>query len=205
VNKKKKKTRLPLRACLLYLLLTSFLATGVTFSRYVAKTSVSDSARAASLGELSITETGDFTADGKLIITPGVALTKKALVQFEGSEAATYIFLEVVLSSEWETADQKTFSVQNGNKELLKWSMADEWTFLTVATADKYVYYLELAPNESLSADILASDGTISVSNAITETEIRNLSAVFINFRATAVQSSGFASPQEAWTALSGK
>ena len=47
---KKNKFRLPISAYVTYLLLASFLLTGVTFSKYVAKTSTSDNARVAKFG-----------------------------------------------------------------------------------------------------------------------------------------------------------
>lgn len=49
-NGKKKRFRLPISAYITYLLLASFLLTGVTFSKYIAKTSSIDEVRVAKFG-----------------------------------------------------------------------------------------------------------------------------------------------------------
>ena len=85
-NKQKRKIRLPFSAVLLYLALIAILLSGVTFSRYMAGTTVVDTARVASMKNITITETGNFTEQNKWVILPGVNLNKNAVIHFDGSE-----------------------------------------------------------------------------------------------------------------------
>ncbi len=196
-----KRVKLPLRAYLLYLLVASFLMTGVTFSKYITASSGGDSARTASIRELGITETGDFAGENHTAyVIPGVSLEKKAEVNFGGSDVATYVFVEI--GAEGWTADEagRTFTVSHNGAELMRWSVDGDWTLLPGST---YVYYRPLAPNTTLSDDIIA-DGAIAVTEAVTEANI-DMTGSSISLRAYAVQSSGFDGPGAAWNSVSGK
>ena len=164
---------------------------GGLFARYTTSGSGYDHARVIRFGDIYITETGDFVgSSNKLLITPGVDIAKKAVVQFEGSEAATYVFLEVNCSEGW-TAEDGVFS----NNGKLTWQIADGWKAL-----GNNVFYRILVTNESLEADIIR-DGVIHVSPDISNSEIRDLSCT-ISFRASAVQSHGFENAEAAWESL---
>lgn len=196
-----KRVKLPLRAYLLYLLVASFLMTGVTFSKYITASSGGDDARVATIHELSITENvGNYGKAGEWIVIPGVPLEKDAEVIFGGSEAATYVFVKI--EAEGWTADEagRTFTVSHNGAELMRWSVDEDWTLLPGST---YVYYRPLAPNTTLSDDIIA-DGAIAVTKAVTEANI-DMTRSSISLRAYAVQSSGFDGPEAAWNSVSGK
>ena len=87
----------------------------------------------------------------------------------------------------------------------MQWGVASSWTFLTSANG-AYIYYCALDPNEVLnSADVIAENGRITVSNQITKNEIASLAGISIKLRAMVVQASGFESPQEAWNSIAVK
>lgn len=189
------------------LTLISIHLTSGLYAKYVSSSSGNDSARVITFGNLTLTETGDFNSDGKLIIIPGVDLTKKAIVNFAGSESATYIFIEVTVGK-WiltDNTDNRTFSIDSNNKVLMKCSIAEGWEYLKNDN-ETYVYYQTLSPNTILDkADIIADDGTIMVSEDITRSEMGALTGVSIKLRASAVQSDGFDSPEAAWNSIVAK
>lgn len=187
------------------LTLISIHLTSGLYAKYITSASGGDSASVITFGDLSLTETGDFYEDNKLMIVPGVDLQKKAVVDFAGSEAATYVFIEVK-SSAWQTAaNNKSFSITSNNKTAMQWSIADGWDFLKFANGT-YVYYRELAPNTALhDVDIIAEDGKITVSDQITKSEIAAMTGISIKLRATVVQSGGFDGPETAWNSVAAK
>ncbi|MBQ8663404.1 MAG: hypothetical protein IJ471_06065 [Eubacterium sp.] len=215
-HKKTIKMNIPmfLAAVLFCATLISIHFTSGLYARYTTSGEGSDSARVITFGDINITETGDFTSDGQLMIIPGVDLTKKAVVNFEGSESATYVFVEVIVSG-WTKDDNQTFTVKSGETVYMQWSVNGEWMPLGAGTdlddgSVRYVYYQELAPNTKLiDKDIIAEldatddeETTIAVGDEITKYDINNLADVSIEFRATAVQSSGFDSASDAWDSI---
>lgn len=210
-HNKTSKVNIPMcvAAILFCLTLISIHLTSGLYSKYVTSASSNDSARVVTFGDLTLTETGDFYEGNKLMIIPGVDLTKKAMVKFSGSEAATYVFVEINPSASWQTTDNKTFFITLNNKTAMQWSVADGWKYLMKSdngTDTTYIYYRELAPNTKLeNTDIIANGGNITVSNQITKTEIASLSGISIRLRTTVVQSGGFANPEAAWNAVAAK
>ena len=213
---RKPKLNIPMYAAAVLFCLTvisTYMVSGL-YARYTTSGTGEDSARVIKFGELSITETGDFVTDTKnMMIIPGVDIYKKAVVSFEGSEAATYVFVEVALAGGWSYANG-TFT--NGG---MSWQIADGWTYLTNSDTDSiYVFYRALAPNTALTdVDILKviteetdtnGDGkttySIKVSDSITKSTIDAL-ASSITFRASVVQSHGFDNVEAAWTSLRDK
>lgn len=188
---KPNKRRLPLRAWLLYLAVATFALTGVTFSRYVASAHSQDEGRVATFGDLTVTDSGSVQ------VQPGVAAQKDLTVRFEGSEAATYIFVELNGSGWTLGADNRTYTYGAGS---LSWRVADGWTHLR-----DNVYYRELAPNTALDAGLI-DGGTVDVSEDMTRTELEELSkALSIRVKAAAVQRAGGDTAQIAWERLGGR
>lgn len=188
---KPNKRRLPLRAWLLYLAVATFALTGVTFSRYVASAHSQDEARVITFGDLTVTDSGSVQ------VQPGVAAQKDLTVHFEGSEAATYVFVELQGSDWARGADNRTYTY---GADSLSWRVADGWTHLR-----DNVYYRELAPNTALDAGLIAG-GTVDVSENMTRTELEELSkALSIRVRAAAVQREGGDTAQIAWKRLGGR
>ena len=93
-QKRNPNFRLPFSAVLLYLVLIAVALSGVTFSRYMTGTTVGDTARVAIMRDITVTETGNFAETDKWVITPGVDMIKNAVVNFEGSEMACYVFCD---------------------------------------------------------------------------------------------------------------
>lgn len=188
---KPNKRRLPLRAWLLYLAVVTFALTGVTFSRYVASAHSQDEGRVITFGDLTVTDSGETQ------VQPGVVAQKNLTVRFEGSEAATYVFVELQGSDWTRGADNRTYTY---GADSLSWRVADGWTHL-----QDNVYYRELAPNTVLDAGLIAG-GTVDVSESMTRTELEKLSkALSIRVKAAAVQREGGDTAQIAWERLGGR
>lgn len=188
---KPNKRRLPLRAWLLYLAVATFALTGVTFSRYVASAHSQDEARVITFGGLTVTDSGSVQ------VQPGVAAKKDLTVHFDGSEAATYVFVELKGSDWTRGADNRTYTY---GADSLSWRVADGWTHLR-----DNVYYRELAPNTALDAGLI-DGGAVDVSENMTRTELEKLSkALSIRVQAAAVQREGGDTAQIAWERLSGR
>jgi len=184
---KKAKFRLPFSAVLLYLALIAAALSGVTFSRYVTGTTVSDSARVAMMKELTVTETEGLD---QRVILPGVDMIKKAVVDFEGSEMACYVFCEITANGWTRAADNFGYTAGNGR---LSWAVDNtKWIFLQ-GDGSTSVYYCIVNANTVLHADVLAEDGKITVSENITRSQLDTLAApLSIKISATAVQYHGF-------------
>ncbi len=190
---KKARLRLPLRAYILYLLLVAFALTGVTFSRYVTTSDGGDAARVAAIKRLEIVETGNFTKPQTWTIAPGADIQKKAVVEFDGSEMACYIFLEIKAPA-WQhsAAHEYTFADPASGAAVLSWEVADGWTPLCENDGNE-VFYRIADATTPLSADIIGGDGTVSVSEQITKSDLERFpEALGLTFEATAVQYHGF-------------
>lgn len=204
---KKAKFRLPFSAVLLYLALIAAALSGVTFSRYVTGTTVSDSARVAMMKELTVTETGWLD---QRVILPGVNMTKKAVVDFEGSEMACYVFCAITANGWTRAADNFHYTAGTG---ILNWAVDNtKWTYLQ-GDGGTSVYYCIVNANTALQADVLADGGRITVSENITRSQLDTLAApLSIKISATAVQYHGFSEghteaerAEAAWNAVKGK
>lgn len=186
---KPNKRRLPLRAWLLYLAVATFALTGVTFSRYVASAHSQDEGRVAAFGGLTVTDSGSVQ------VQPGVAAKKDLTVRFDGSEAATYVFVELK-GSDWTLDADGIYYDAAG---LMTWRVADGWTHL-----QDNVYYRELAPNTALDAGLI-DGGAVNVSEDMTRTELEKLSkALSIRVQAAAVQREGGDTAETAWARVNG-
>lgn len=186
---KPNKRRLPLRAWLLYLAVATFALTGVTFSRYMASAYSQDEARVITFGGLTVTDSGVTP------VQPGVAAQKDLAVRFDGSEAATYVFVELQGSDWTQDAD----GIYHDATGLMTWRVADGWTHL-----QDNVYYRALSPNTALDAGLIAG-GTVDVSEDMTRTELEKLSkALSIRVQAAAVQREGGDTAETAWARVNG-
>ena len=210
---KKPKFRLPFSAVLLYLLLIAVALSGVTFSRYMTGTTVGDTARVAIMRDITVTETGNFAETDKWVITPGVDMIKKAVVNFEGSEMACYVFCEIKTTGWSRMNDNYRFAFSVGSENILGWAVNDDWKFLS-GNGSEAVYYRIVSANTVLQADVFAEDGKITVSENITKTQLDSLPKdMQIIISATAVQYNGFSEGEyteeqralAAWNAVKNK
>lgn len=208
MGRKPGKVNIPmiLAAILLFLTLLSIHLTSGLYARYVTTASGSDSARVAKFGRLTLTEEGDFdgTSAKKGTVIPGVDLKKRAWVSFTASEVSTVVFVEIITN--WDkAADGDTFSFGTG---LMSWEVDDTWTYLLADSYNgmpRYVYYKTLIPNESLTADIIADEGKITVSTSVKESSRTALDGAYITLRASVIQSGGFETVKDAWLSMAGK
>ena len=186
---KPNKRRLPLRAWLLYLAVATFALTGVTFSRYMASAHSQDEGRVITFGDLTVTDSGSVQ------VQPGVAAKKDLTVRFDGSEAATYVFVELK-GSDW-TLDAD--GIYHDAAGLMTWRVADGWTHL-----QDNVYYRELAPNTALTAGLIAG-GAVNVSENMTRTQLQAAAGTLhIRVQAAAVQREGGDTAETAWARVNG-
>ena len=172
---------------------------GGLFARYTTIGSGSDSARVASWGQLTLTESGDFSSDGSVTpkIIPGVDLKKDVTISFTGSEMATYVFVKVDLAGGWLAAENgMSFSLKN----TLNWAVNSGWTYLPKSN---YVYYKELAPNTPLDkVPFIAEKGKIAVSETLTAADVAAMTDISISVQASVIQSGGFENAAAAWAHL---
>lgn len=191
-TEQKSKFRLPFSAVLLYLVLIAAALSGVTFSRYMAGTTAGDTARVAIMRDITVTETGNFAETDKWVITPGVDMVKNAVVNFEGSEMACYVFCEIKTTGWSRMDDNYSFIFSGGNENILGWAVNNDWKFLS-GNGSEAVYYRIVSANTVLQTDVLADGGKITVSENITKTQLDSLPKdMQIKISATAVQYNGF-------------
>ena len=190
-QKRNPKFRLPFSAILLYLVLIAVALSGVTFSRYMTGTTVGDTARVAIMRDITVTETGNSAETDKWVITPGVDMIKNAVVNFEGSEMACFVFCEIKTTG-WSRLDEHSFAFSGGGENILGWAVNNDWRFLS-GNGSEAVYYRTVSANSGLTADVLADGGKITVSENITKTQLGSLPKdMQIKISATAVQYNGF-------------
>ena len=191
-QKRNPKFRLPFSAVLLYLVLIAAALSGVTFSRYMTGTTAGDTARVAIMRDITVTETGNFAETDKWVITPGVDMIKNAVVNFEGSEMACYVFCEIKTTGWSRMNDNYSFVFSGGNENILAWAVNNGWNFLS-GNGSEAVYYRIVSANAVLQEDVLAEGGKITVSENITKTQLDSLPKdMQIKISATAVQYNGF-------------
>lgn len=192
-----------LAGVLLCLTLISIYMTSGLYAKYTVGSTTEDRARVIRFGDLRLTESGDFQLDGGIIV-PGVNLIKKAMLDFDGSESATYVFVKIVPSGGWTLSDGISFSYTYDGKALMTWRIDDSWTYLK-ADGNAYIYYRQLPPGTPLSKVDIIADGQVTVSEEITRKDIAHMTGISVGISAAAVQSGGFDGAEAAWSSLSGK
>lgn len=208
-REKKRRVKLPLRAYLLYFTLLSFLLTGVTFSKYVTRSTGGDSARVVQFGDLTISENGNNWA-----VVPGMPIKKQAVVMTTSvSEVSAFVFITINAPSWVFDKGNNTYSRYITNNDVtmtaLSWSAytgANAWNYLQ-DDSGKQVYYILLQPGEALSMNIFSADNdgnTISVNKDLIKSQLTNdfTNSLKIYFKAYLVQAGGFATAKDAWDSI---
>ena len=184
-------------------LLSSHITSG-PYAKYSSQSTGSDGARVIKFGDLTVTETGDFTSVGtnenQFVFVPGVDLKKDIRVSFEGSEASTIVFITVKAPG-WTLENKKNFEDSKGQ---LTWSVADGWTHLQ-ADGDTHVFYYSLDPNEPMTNTPFIKDGKIQVNTNGTVDMYYDYPDVSFSVRGYVVQANKFATAAEAWASISSK
>ena len=221
-DKKNKKTairNIPMTlACVLFCLtLISTHFTSGLYARYTTSDSGSDRARVVKFGEIHIEETADFEIiDGQkvLIVAPGVDIAKSAKLSFGGSEAETFVFLQVTTTvteddskindAVWSVEDNKIFTLKNGERDILSWTLADGWTYHTISSdSNTRIYYKKLTPNEKLVEVELIAGGKVTVPETVVKKDLAAFDSINVIFKAAAVQANGFVNVSDAWDSVS--
>ena len=209
----------------LLVIITTYLSAGL-FAKYSTKDDGGDRARVIQFNQLVVAENGvDGSNGSEFIFMPGVNLDKNITVSFGGSEAATFVLVALDVRS-WQTNDHYNFVLEQGGHTVMSWSVNPTWKYIaeqavqfqgpgdTVQTGMRYVYYVQLDPNEPMSAQQVITDGTIIVSDEAVRADYKALAGVSLNLNVTAyaVQANGFYNDAdmdknaiEAWTSLSAK
>lgn len=193
----------PMHIALLLLcavLLSSYAISGL-YARYISEESGADSARVIRFGDISIIEPND----NNLILTPGVTSQNRVMVDFKGSESATYVFV-IIDAPNWTYTSNNTLKIGN----LVTLSVMNDWTYLKKEETS-FVFYKELAPNTVLNQVELFAEqadgvrGAAVASNA-TAQELAELNGkVSFSVKAIVVQSIGFENVTEAWNSVKAK
>ena len=180
-------------------IITTYMSSGL-YAKYSTMGAGGDEARVIRFGELTVTETldtGITTTGGNLIFVPGTTLQKKLTVDFEGSEAATFVFVELDTTG-WDFTPQNatngaTLALKQDGNILLFWKVADGWEYLA-SDGNKHVFYTALEPNEALTEKDFIAGGKITVSVATYDAydALRGVD-LKVNVTAYAVQANGFA------------
>lgn len=194
-------------------LLTTCLSFGL-YARYTASGTASDSARVIRFGKVTLTETGDFVENGdknEFVVAPGFELEKDVTVSFEGSESATYLFVELIMPGWGYIPEKSYFSYGTDN---LKVSIVpydsdtgNGWKYLG-NNGNSFVVYKELAPNTTVNDKLFKENANgkhIMVLKTITEDVVKSLGGISIEIQAVVVQSNGFSSVSDAWNSVKNK
>lgn len=204
---------LRLAAILLVMVCLSVWMMNGLFAKYRTSDEGGDGARVIAFGALSLIEEGNFLS-GPAPIIPGVDLIKDVTIDFTGSEAATYVFVEVDLpGGHWTRtpATETTKEMYSALADRVSWEVVDGWTYLQqTGDPSPYIYYVELDPKESLNKKFIAGGqdgkGVIKVSNTLVKRDMTDIAAyetpITINLRAVVVQRNGFESPLAAWQSI---
>lgn len=176
----------------LVVLLTCLLA-GI-FARYVGTGSTNSPARVIKFEKLTINDNDDVFTDPDthtMLLAPGATIHRDTSISFGGSEAACYVFLRVTTNSFTKTGN---YAYQYGtvSGKTINFSVDSGWTYLKTDNGAS-VYYTITDANEALDAKPVLQNGSITVGDAFTRTEIQALpSTLQIAFDAYAVQLDGF-------------
>ena len=175
------------------------------------------------IGTLKLTENDTVITETQnsfdFEIVPGVDIAKKVEVEYSytdkvGYDAVpVYVFVKVGAAN-WTVdpdSDNMKYTVSEGDKTLLSWSIDSGWTHLQKETDGSQVYYREVAENvKSDNALVIAANsgegdtGNIDVSSEITKANIEKVkdAAGNITITAYAIQKDTFADAAAAWTAV---
>ena len=217
---KYEKVRTPVVSIAMYMAVVLFWLIAISvyissglFAKYSTTASGGDSARVIKFGDLIVTENNVAGSEGgNFYFAPGVDIQKKVTVAFEGSEAATYVFVRVETPG-WAFENNRDFVLNQGDTQIMSWSVDDKWTYLPTEE-NAYVFYAVLNPNNPMDDWDVVKNGTVTVSKDVTRTDYKNLDGITIaiNIEAYVVQANGFCAPNtelanttnitNAWNAL---
>lgn len=181
-----KKNRLPLRVYLMYLVVATFVISGVAFSKYVVSASDGASARTAKIGEIDLYETkvvdGETvqTTNNEYMIIPGVDIEKDPKVYYTAGEVACAVKVQFILPSYWtnDSTNRSKFSIksEDTSADLVTFYVnTDDFSFDS-AVNGVYTFVKNLAPGEAIGSKSspvsVIVDDKVSVSSSINKSEM---------------------------------
>lgn len=169
----KKNNRLPLRVYLLYLVIATFVVSGVAFSKYVVSENAEDSSRVASFGNIDLYETKDsdgttvHTLANTFMLVPGVDITKDPKLYYTAGDVACEIKVIFTLPSYWtqDSSNKNKFSIKNGTKEIVSFTVSASFSFDS-ANPGVYSFRKVLDPGEALGS--VATPVSVIVDDKVT-------------------------------------
>jgi hypothetical protein len=198
---------------LFWLVIISTYLTAGLFAKYSTKDEGNDEARVIQFKNLTVLENGVADSAGsEFIFIPGVSLEKDITVKFDGSEAATYVFVTLDAIGWDADANARNFVMNYNSKEIMSWSVDSAWKYLTTEaltpSGHRHVYYMEVDPNAAIAQKVI-KDSQIAVSDqgyrvdyaAMTDAKVK----LELNATAYVVQANGFEDAEAAWASLSTK
>ena len=211
---KKNKAKVPynipmVMACVLFCCtLVSMHFTSDLYARYTTSDESSDGARTATFGQLTLTETvnGEQVTDmpaKDIAILPGIVIDSEVYLEYTGGETDVYIFVAVDGGWNWTTSAERKLKDAN---DLMFFNVKEGWTYYGGLKNGEQVFYTYVDANNSWQK----SQGThkyfmedITVNTWILDSTIyHQIADLKLNYRAIVVQAGGFASADEAWTAV---
>jgi len=204
-----------LAGILFCLTLFSFHLSSGVVARYSATSSGSDSARVIEFGALRVEIPEEDTNGATQYIYPGAQLKCNPKVYFDGSESATYVFIEVTGAYQAQATgiipvkilESKTSS----EAQISEWTPDfKNWTSVE-GHSNVYCYKgdgdkLPLPPNTQIDGVYLfdkTNDRDISkIVDTVTADQLKE-AKFSIEYKAYAVQSNGFDSVKDAWESVS--
>lgn len=227
---KKKSVSMKAVALLLVVILLIGCTIGGTIAYLMTNTnSVTNTFVVGDIGTLTLKE-NDSVANNNtntFTIIPGDNLTKNVTVSYsytddttdKKDDVAVYVFVKVDTTG-WTVTDNKDYAITGTVKDaegndvtqnLLSWSIDSGWEYLTI-DGNARVYFKTVEANGSLTdAAVISNSGTITVSSAITESNIDAIATAAgdIVFTAYAIQQAdggadndGKFTPAEAWSEI---
>ena len=212
-TRRRRKMNLPmvLAVVLFYLTVFSTYLTAGLYAKYTVAGSSSDSARVIKFGEITLTETRGVdpekqTGGGNWMITPGSDndLQMQVTVDFDGSEADTYVYLAVHTPGWTKATNNVDYLITNEGVELMKWSMDQTkdattkelwWTYLLTEKDaqgnETHVYYKYLDSNKQLDAINVVKDNKITVNDTLKKSDLLKINGIKLNFTAYVRQANG--------------
>ena len=194
---------LAVSVCFFFVMVSSGMVSGL-YAKYVTKAGGDSGARVIRFRQLTIEETGDFTTvsdtENQFVFAPGVPLEKNVLVTFEGSEAATHVFV-VIRANGWSVTEKKHYTDSEGQ---LSWSVADGWEHLE-SEGNTHVYYRSLDVNVVMNKVPFIKNGEVQVSEAGDLKMYGKYPETNFSVQGYVVQANGFDSVADAWASLKNK
>lgn len=160
MQKKKSNRKLPLRVYLMYLIVVSFVISGVSFSKYMVSQEKSVNARTAKIGDIDLYETKKVdnrtvpTTSGQFMLIPGVDIVKDPKVYYLAGEIACSVDVILTLPEYWvqDDEDNSKFGFFNEDSELLGFQVNTSEFAFKGKIGDEYTFSKELQPGEAIGS-----------------------------------------------------